>query len=471
LNASTSEQERAACPLDPLVNKTTDFAYRGVRLKFDLSHALFSSFDIDAGTRLLLKEIVHEPGIVEARRVLDAGCGTGVIGISLAASCPDMEVVMRDRDFRAVAFAARNASRNGLAVKLQGLDGTELAQCAKRPFAKIKVAQRNAALIAAPGLLCEPDPNAPYEAVVANLPAKAGPALLSQYFVAVGRELLREGGTFAFVIVAPLAEQARAWCMEAGFEILRTVSTKNHMVCIARTGERRAGENAVKEALAELGRGKADQWFKAYVRSHVKKSIAGALLVWDGIQGLPEFDEPSFATLCALALGRQVFAGSLVRRALVIEPGVGIVPMWCKGVLGSSEIILKSHDVLALTASGWNLKRAGFDNSVRILEPAFAKKENSAGEPALNCADRGMEVLAPFSIDAAILFPEDIPKFDSASYYWPLLSRVLKRGAVAVIASNATYIERFVRQKPSGFSKLPQGEHKKGWEAVAFRRE
>ncbi|MHB0855589.1 MAG: methyltransferase [Rectinema subterraneum] len=471
MNASTSEQERAACPLDPLVNKTTDFAYRGVRLKFDLSHALFSSFDIDAGTRLLLKEIVHEPGIVEARRVLDAGCGTGVIGISLAASCPDMEVVMRDRDFRAVAFAARNASRNGLAVKLQGLDGTELAQCAKRPFAKIKVAQRNAALIAAPGLLCEPDPNAPYEAVVANLPAKAGPALLSQYFVAVGRELLREGGTFAFVIVAPLAEQARAWCMEAGFEILRTVSTKNHMVCIARTGERRAGENAVKEALAELGRGKADQWFKAYVRSHVKKSIAGALLVWDGIQGLPEFDEPSFATLCALALGRQVFAGSLVRRALVIEPGVGIVPMWCKGVLGSSEIILKSHDVLALTASGWNLKRAGFDNSVRILEPAFAKKENSAGEPALNCADRGMEVLAPFSIDAAILFPEDIPKFDSASYYWPLLSRVLKRGAVAVIASNATYIERFVRQKPSGFSKLPQGEHKKGWEAVAFRRE
>ncbi len=471
MNASTSKQEREACPLDPLVNKTTDFAYRGVRLKFDLSHALFSSFDIDAGTRLLLKEIAHEPGIVEARRVLDTGCGTGVIGISLAASCPDMEVVMRDRDFRAVAFAARNASRNGLAVKLQGLDGTELAQCAKRPFAKIKVAQRNAALIAAPGLLCEPDPNAPYEAVVANLPAKAGPALLSQYFVAVGRELLREGGIFAFVIVAPLAEQARAWCMEAGFEILRTVSTKNHMVCIARTGERRAGENAVKEALAELGRGKADQWFKAYVRSHVKKSIAGALLVWDGIQGLPEFDEPSFATLCALALGRQVFAGSLVRRALVIEPGVGIVPMWCKGVLGSSEIILKSHDVLALAASGWNLKRAGFDNSVRILEPAFAKKENSAGEPALNCADRGMEVLAPFSIDAAILFPEDIPKFDSASYYWPLLSRVLKRGAVAVIASNATYIERFVRQKPSGFSKLPQGEHKKGWEAVAFRRE
>lgn len=471
MNASTSKQEREACPLDPLVNKTTDFAYRGVRLKFDLSHALFSSFDIDAGTRLLLKEIAHEPGIVEARRVLDTGCGTGVIGISLAASCPDMEVVMRDRDFRAVAFAARNASRNGLAVKLQGLGGTELAQCAKQPFAKIKVVQRNAALVAAPGLLCEPDPNAPYEAVVANLPAKAGPALLSQYFVAVGRELLREGGTFAFVIVAPLAEQARAWCMEAGFEILRTVATKNHMVCIARTRERRAGENAVKEALAELGRGKADQWFKAYVRSHVKKSIAGASLVWDGIQGLPEFDEPSFATLCALALGRQVFAGSLVRRALVIEPGVGIVPLWCKGVLGSSEIILKSHDVLALAASGWNLKRAGFDNSVRILEPAFAKKENSAGEPVLDSAERGMEVLAPFSIDAAILFPEDIPKFDSASYYWPLLSRVLKRGAVAVIASNATYIERFVRQKPSGFSKLPQGEHKKGWEAVAFRRE
>lgn len=466
-----SEQERAACPLDPLVNKTTDFAYRGVRLKFDLSHALFSSFDIDAGTRLLLKEIAHEPGIVEARRVLDAGCGTGVIGISLAASCPDMEVVMRDRDFRAVAFAARNASRNELAVQLLGLDGAELVQCTKRPFAKIKVAQRNAVLIAAPGLLCEPDSFAPYEAVVANLPAKAGQALLSQYFVAVHQELLREGGIFAFVIVAPLAELAMTWCADVGFEILRTVTTKNHMVCIARTGERRAGENAAKGVIVELQRARADQWFKAYVRSHAKKSIAGASLAWDGIQGLPEFNEPSFATLCALTLGRRVFAGSLVRRALVIEPGVGIVPLWCKGVLGSSEIILKSHDALALSASAWNLRRAGFDNPVHILEPAFAKKENSAGEPVLDYAERGVEVLAPFSIDAAILFPEDIPKFDSASYYWPLLSRVLKRGAAIVIASSATYIERFVRQKPSGFSKLPQAEHKKGWEAVAFRRE
>lgn len=471
MNASTNEREEAACPLDPLVNKTTDFAYRGVRLKFELSHALFSSFDIDAGTRLLLKEIAHEPGIVEAQRVLDAGCGTGIIGISLAASCPNMEVVMRDRDFRAAAFAARNASRNGLAVKLLGLGGIELAQCAKRPFAKVKVVQRNAALVAAPGLLCEPDPDAPYEAVVANLPAKAGPALLSQYVGVVAQELLHEGGIFAFVIVAPLAAQARTWCIEAGFEILRTVSTKNHMVCIARAGEMPAGVNTVKRALEESGRGNARQWFKAYVRSHARESIGGASLVWDGIQGLPEFDEPSFATLCALALARQAFAGLLVRRVLVIEPGAGIVPLWCMKVLGSSEIILKSHDVLALSGSAWNLERAGFDNSVRILEPTFAKKENSAGGPALQCAEHEMEALAPFSIDAVVLFPEDIPKFDSAGYYWPLLSRVLKRGAVAVIASNATSIERFVRQKPLGFSKLPQSERKKGWEAIAFRRE
>ncbi|MCX8014220.1 MAG: class I SAM-dependent methyltransferase, partial [Rectinema sp.] len=112
-SASTNETGKPVCPLDPLVNKTVEFAYRGARLKFDLSHALFSSYDIDAGTRLLLKEIASEPAIVEAGRVLDAGCGTGVIGISLAASCPAMDIVMRDRDLRAVAFAARNARRNG----------------------------------------------------------------------------------------------------------------------------------------------------------------------------------------------------------------------------------------------------------------------------------------------------------------------------------------------------------------------
>ena len=120
MSASTNKADDSFdsfCQLDPLVNKRVDFAYRGTKLKFELSYSLFSSLDMEEGTRFLLKERSNEQGIIHAHRLLDAGCGVGVIGISLAASCPEMDVVLRDRDFRAVALSARNAKRNGLGIK------------------------------------------------------------------------------------------------------------------------------------------------------------------------------------------------------------------------------------------------------------------------------------------------------------------------------------------------------------------
>ncbi len=118
--------------LQLLVNKTVDYAYRGARLGFDLSHALFSSFTIDTGTRFLLKEIAHDEVITGALTILDAGCGTGIIGISLAASCPQAKIVMRDRDILACAFSERNCWRNGIPVKRLNLDGGEAPSIGKK---------------------------------------------------------------------------------------------------------------------------------------------------------------------------------------------------------------------------------------------------------------------------------------------------------------------------------------------------
>ncbi|MEN6477502.1 MAG: methyltransferase, partial [Rectinema sp.] len=88
--------------LSPYVNKTVEFAFMGARLRLELSHALFSSFDVDSGTRLLLKAVARDPVLAGARRVLDAGCGTGVIGLAVAKAFPDTEVTLRDRDMLAV---------------------------------------------------------------------------------------------------------------------------------------------------------------------------------------------------------------------------------------------------------------------------------------------------------------------------------------------------------------------------------
>ncbi|OQB95920.1 MAG: ribosomal protein L11 methyltransferase [Spirochaetes bacterium ADurb.Bin110] len=470
MSASTNKPDYSFCQLDPLVNRTVDFAYRGARLKFELSHSLFSSFDIDEGTRFLLKEIANEPGIIHAHRLLDAGCGIGVIGISLAASCPEMNVVLRDRDFRAVAFSARNAERNGLGIRLFGLDGQQHILCQKKRFAKIKIEQRKAGdLIAEPGLLCEPDKRGPYDAVVSNLPAKAGVNVLEHYFYFVCTELLQPGGTFAFVIVAPLADMACIWCAKAGLSLLRAISTKNHMVAIAQSPRE-----------VQVDKTSSNGWISTYLRSHTERQLARASLDWDGFLGLPEFNEPSFVTVCALSLAQKVFAGLLVRRALIVEPGVGIAPMWMEKVLGTEEIVLISHDVLALTASIHNLEKMSSLKAIAMLDPMLpiispSISEKSSAQETLSAqkekqVSAGQE-LSPASIDVALFFLEDIPRYNTASACWQLTEKALKRGGVAIFSGTSTHCERVIREKPLGFSKLPYTDQKKGWHAIAFRRD
>ena len=197
--------------LKPLVNKTVDFAYRGARLGFDLSHALFSSFDIDTGTRLLLKEIAHDEILMKARSVLDSGCGAGIIGVSIAASCPEAKVVMRDKDILACAFSERNCWRNGIHAKRLNLDGNPSEPIAKRPPKHKENEERRNETIIAPGLLGEDDPLGPYDLIVSNVPAKAGPTILSWFVTTASKKLLNPGGRLAFVIVNSLADLADEW--------------------------------------------------------------------------------------------------------------------------------------------------------------------------------------------------------------------------------------------------------------------
>lgn len=63
---------------------------------------VFSATGLDDGTRLLLEHLpVPEPRCV----VVDLGCGTGVVGATLAHRHPDIELVCCDESFQAVASA------------------------------------------------------------------------------------------------------------------------------------------------------------------------------------------------------------------------------------------------------------------------------------------------------------------------------------------------------------------------------
>jgi 16S rRNA (guanine1207-N2)-methyltransferase len=84
---------------------------------------VFASGRLDEGTALLL---AHLPPLTPASRVLDFGCGTGVIGAGLLAREPAAKVEMLDADALAIAAARENVpgARTLVATDLGAVAGT-----------------------------------------------------------------------------------------------------------------------------------------------------------------------------------------------------------------------------------------------------------------------------------------------------------------------------------------------------------
>ncbi len=77
---------------------------------FRTAAGVFSRAGVDRGTRLLLDAASPEG----ADRILDLGCGYGVVGIVTAARAPRAQVVLVDVNPRAAALAAENVQLNGI---------------------------------------------------------------------------------------------------------------------------------------------------------------------------------------------------------------------------------------------------------------------------------------------------------------------------------------------------------------------
>ncbi len=81
-----------------------------VTLRLQTEPSLFSPQRADAGTLAMLSLIRFET----QDKVLDLGCGYGLVGILAAHHLPAERVVMLDNDPTAVAIARRNADANGV---------------------------------------------------------------------------------------------------------------------------------------------------------------------------------------------------------------------------------------------------------------------------------------------------------------------------------------------------------------------
>lgn len=160
-------------PPDVYFKKRLDYTSGGQQFVFDVGHTIFSSFQIDEGTDLLLRLL--EPPADPPAHILDLGCGCGVIGIVLARRFPTAHVTLADKDLLAVRYARHNAACNNIA---------------------------NVTVLGSVGL--EHVPDHPYDMIISNIPAKIGDVAIEQEFILDPFARLCPGGVYWCVVVSGL---------------------------------------------------------------------------------------------------------------------------------------------------------------------------------------------------------------------------------------------------------------------------
>jgi len=104
---------------------TIESTLRGNNFRFLTGSGVFSVGRVDKGSLLLIERCA----IPEEGRVLDLGCGFGVIGIAIARAFPKTGVILSDVNERAVMLAGKNIgmnkAENAVAVRGDGYENVE----------------------------------------------------------------------------------------------------------------------------------------------------------------------------------------------------------------------------------------------------------------------------------------------------------------------------------------------------------
>jgi 16S rRNA G1207 methylase RsmC len=204
-----TEPTFAADAPDAYFKKRIDYRWRDESFTFDLGHTIFSSFQVDEGTDLLLRLLdIDEP----PHTILDLGCGYGVIGIVLARRFPEAQVILADKDLLAVRYARANCARNGI---------------------------QNAQVLGSVGMDNVPD--LPYDLIVSNIPAKIGDAAIEREFILKPLAHLGPGGVFWYVVVSGLNR------------LMPAIGTRHHLK--QKAIKKRAGHTVYRIVSPELAPG------------------------------------------------------------------------------------------------------------------------------------------------------------------------------------------------------------------------
>lgn len=298
-----------------LVDKVADFSFTGEKLKFCLSHALFSSFDVDTGTRLLLKTIAQNIDFESIAKVKDIGAGAGIIGICLKKKHPHIDVTFTDRDMLALDFTKLNAGLN------------DIAGCRFSGELGIKSTDLK------------------YDFIVSNVPAKIGDKGLEDLLKKMLSSHSR-GGLCAIVVIKPLEAKIKEILAAACAVIKFKEAGKTHTVFHFSAPENPVGTPASAAALSP------------YIRGDAVHNNFGFSYRLKTVYNLPDFDTLGYQSgLLAGLLVDEKLCGA----CLFWNPMQGHVPVIMhKKFSGKiTKYILAGRDLLQLEITRDNLMQNG----------------------------------------------------------------------------------------------------------------
>jgi 16S rRNA (guanine1207-N2)-methyltransferase len=170
-------------------------------LELTSGSGVFAQGRLDIGTGVLLREAAPP---VDAREVLDLGCGYGVIGLAVAVAVPEARVTAVDVNERALLLARENAAQLGVADRFTALPPDQV------------------------------DPGATYDEIWSNPPIRVGKEALHELLLQ-WLPRLRPDGRAVLVVGKNLGSDSLArWLGEQGYPTEKQASAKGFRVLESR---------------------------------------------------------------------------------------------------------------------------------------------------------------------------------------------------------------------------------------------
>jgi len=192
----------SADPAVPFTREPLRATVWGRELALTSGSGVFARGRVDIGTAVLFRETKPPAG----GRVLDLGCGYGVIGIAVAACSPATVVTGIDVNERAVLLANENARALGLTDRYAALTPAEV-----------------------------PD-DATYDEIWSNPPIRIGKRALHDLLLTWFARLAPSGRAVLVVGRNLGADSLQRWLGEQGYPTSRTASAKGFRVLESRRG-------------------------------------------------------------------------------------------------------------------------------------------------------------------------------------------------------------------------------------------